>query len=53
LIERPLSSRDKEDGDYFKGIVKGEVKAAAEGTDVFEFLKRSALEKEPLPETAA
>jgi hypothetical protein len=53
LIERPLSSRAKEDGDYFQGIVKGEVKAAAEGTDVFEFLKQSALEKEPPSETAA
>jgi len=47
LIDRQLSSLSKEDLDYLQGVVKGETNAAAEGADVFEFLKRSALSKEP------
>ena len=38
---------------YFQGVVKGETKAAAEGSDVFEFLKQSVLKKEPLSKTVA
>ena len=53
LIDRQLSSLSKEDLDYFQGVVKGEMKAAGEGADVFDFLKRSALKKEPSSETAA
>jgi hypothetical protein len=53
LIDRQLSSLNKEDLDYFKGVVKGKTKAAAEGADVFEFLKQSVLKKEPLSETTA
>jgi hypothetical protein len=51
LIDRQLSSLNKEDLDYFQGVVKGETKAPAEGADVFEILKQSVLKKERLSET--
>jgi hypothetical protein len=51
LIDRQLSSLNKEDLDYFQGVVKGETKVSAEGADVFEILKQSVLKKEPLSET--
>jgi hypothetical protein len=51
LIDRQLSSLNKEDLEYFQGVVKGETKAAAEGADVFEFLKQSVLKKEPASES--
>ena len=50
LIDRQLSSLNKEDLEYFQGVVKGETKAAAEGADVFEFLKQSVLKKETASE---
>ena len=53
LIDRQLSSLNKEDLKYFQGVVKGETKAAAEGADVFEFLKQSVLKKEPASEPIA
>jgi hypothetical protein len=53
LIDRQLSSLNKEDLDYFQGVVKGETKAASEGADVFEILKQSVLKKEPLSEATA
>jgi hypothetical protein len=53
VIDRQLSSLSKDDLDYFQGVVKGETKAAAEGSDVFEFLKQSVLKKEPPSKTVA
>jgi hypothetical protein len=53
LIDRQLSSLTKDDLDYFQAVVKGEAKAAAEGADVFQFLKQSALNKEPHSRTAS
>jgi hypothetical protein len=53
VIDRQLSSLNKDDIEFFKGVVKGETKSAAEGSDVFEFLKQSVLKKEPLSETVA
>jgi hypothetical protein len=53
VIDRQLSSLNKDDIDYFQGVVKGAAQAAAEGSDVFEFLKQSVLKKEPLSETVA
>jgi hypothetical protein len=53
LIDRRLSSLNKEDIDYYQGLVKGETKTALEGADVFEFLKQSLLKKEPASETIA
>lgn len=51
LIDRQLSSLNKDDLDYFQAVVKGEAQAAAGGTDVFEFLKQAVLKKDPLSET--
>jgi hypothetical protein len=51
LIDRQLASLNKEDLDYFQGVVKGETKAAAEGADVFECLKQSVLKREPASES--
>ena len=53
VIDRQLSSLSKDDLDYFQGVVKGETKSTAEGSDVFEFLKQSVLKKESLSETIA
>jgi hypothetical protein len=53
VIDRQLSSLNKDDIEFFKGVVKGETKSTAEGSDVFEFLKQSVLKKEPLSETVA
>ncbi|MGA9264825.1 MAG: hypothetical protein WBV95_22870 [Desulfobacterales bacterium] len=53
VIDRQLSSLNKDDIDYFQKVVKGETKVSAEGADVFEILKQSVLKKEPLSETTA
>jgi hypothetical protein len=52
LIDRQLSSLTKDDLDYFQAVVKGEAKAAAADADAFQFLRRSALQKEPASDTA-
>jgi hypothetical protein len=53
VIDRQLSSLSKDDLDYFQGVVKGETQAAAEGSDVFEFLKQSVLKKDSASEPIA
>jgi hypothetical protein len=47
LIDRQLSARDNEDIEYFKGVVTENAKAAAEGADVFDWLKQAVLKDQP------